>query len=199
MLSWRATLSVKTPRGMTLTEVLVYITLLSLFTILIFVNLPRTTNQSLEDIQEATVVAQASLTRMSLELGNSSASSVSTPPEQDSLVFLGLSADGRQPAGYTESGKLAWAGWVAYSQLRGFTPTLVRSWKALPRPLAREDILDLLTVADVTREETHPTILARNVKSFSVLATDGGVWQMKLTLEVHGSTVTISSSAKPRN
>jgi hypothetical protein len=75
------------PLAMTLTEVLVYCALLSMFTMLLFISLPTRDSATSEDLRNATSKADAVLERLTLELGNASASSVSHSVSPSGIIF----------------------------------------------------------------------------------------------------------------
>lgn len=181
--------------GMTLTEVMVYCILLSIFSMMVFLNLPQHTNATLVDLHEATTVANKALTRMTLEIGNASASSVSVTASPMGVMFLSGSSDGYGSFGYTSAGELAWRGWVGYFL---DSTRLTRVWYPLPAPVARSAVSTPPTPATMLAGGTR-TVVCDRVSRFVVSLPEANLWECELTLRVTGSEATLISGAGARN
>ena len=185
----------KAQRGMTLTEVMVYCVLLSFLSLLLFVNLPQAGNQSREDLRVATQQASRALNRLTLELSNSSASSVLLHSSPPGVQFLSAQSETGGSFSYTSGGELAWRGWVAYT-LRG--QELVRLWYPLPAPRARASVGSPPSLATML-SGGKSQVVCRGVRSFSALGAESNLWRAELVVSVGNSQTTVSSAAGARN
>ena len=182
-------------QGMTLTEVLVYCTLLGLFATMLFANLPQRGNQTTEDLRVATGQATQALRRVTLELSNASSSSVAAVSSPSGVIFLSAQANTATNFSYTSSGELAWQGWVGYFLQSG---SLVRVWYPFSSGMARASVGTAPTAATMLAAGTSATI-CRGVNSFTITSPEANLWQAEIGLTVRGNMVTVSSGAGARN
>lgn len=183
------------PLGMTLTELTVYCSLLSLFAVMLFVNLPTRGSATSEDLRAATSKGEAVLERLTLELGNASATSVTNSVSPPGIRFLAAAADGFTPFAYTAAGELAYQGWVGYFLDKG---RLVRVWLPLGSASARTAVTTTPT-ASALLQTGKANVVCDDVNAFSVILAEANLWQIELKLNVDGSIATLVSGAGARN
>ncbi len=181
---------------MTLTEVCVYCTLLSIFALMLFINLPTRGAATSEELRAAVSKADTVLERLTLELGNASANSVTqvkTAPA--GLIFLTASIDGFEDFTYTSTGDLAWLGWVGYFQV---DDKLVRLYYPFKAGVARSAITSTPTYAEMVKGGSGK-VLCDDVSGFNITLPEANLWQFDLQLTVGGSQVTFTSGGGARN
>lgn len=181
--------------GMTLTEVMVYVVLLSLFSVLLFTSLPTRNSAMSEDLRAAAARADTVLERIALELGNSSASSVLASQSPPGVVFLSASSDGFAPITYTTEGEIAWLGWLAYLQEGD---RLVRIWAPFASAVGRARVGQPPTL-DALRKQGTATVVTSNVERFTVRTEEANVWLFDLRVSVAGNATTLVSGTGARN
>lgn len=182
-------------RGMTLTEVLVYCILLSLFLLLLFINLPTRGSVSSEDLRQAAASADNALERLTKELSNASATSVSSVASPPGVVFLVATNNGASNFTYTTSGELAWRGWVGYFLV---DKALVRVWHPLGSAVDRSGVTTTPTYATMVASKKQSKLIG-NVGGFTVSLPEANLWQFDLKMSVKGNITTVTSGAAARN
>lgn len=180
---------------MTLTEVCVYCTLLSMFALMLFVNLPTRGSAASESLRVATSKADTVLERLALELSNASASSITTSKTPAGVLFLVATGDGFTNFTYTSAGDLAWLGWVGYFQNAS---KLERIYLPLKTPSARSAVTTAPTYAEMVKGGTRK-VLTDDLVSFAVSPTETNLWQADLRIALDGNQVTLSTAAGARN
>ncbi len=182
-------------RGMTLVEVAVYCVLLSLFSVVLFGSLPGASNASLEKLQDATVTANLDLTKLTMELSNSAAPSVTIFSKPPGIAFLAAVQEADQPFTYTLTGEIAWIGWVGYLWDGS---TLTRYWYPLKAPSLLASVGKVPTPDTLITGGTSKALRGR-VSQFSVSLKEAGLWQVELQTEVDGHFATLTSGVGARN
>jgi hypothetical protein len=180
---------------MTLTELIVYCLLLSLFGLMLFLNLPHRTDATTEDMHQAATIASKALARLSLELGNASASSVTQSKTPPGVMFLSANADGYSSFSYLSTGELAWLGWIGYFLDGG---KLERVWYPFKAGVVRSAVTSTPVALELLRTGS-PQILADGVAGFTVTAQSDNLWQFDLELSIEGSELTLTSGTGARN
>jgi hypothetical protein len=180
---------------MTLTEVIVYCVLLSLFSIMLFVNLPNRGNATAEDLHEVATEADYALKRLTLEAGNTSATSLTITKSPSGVVFLAANDDGYSNFTYTNAGEIAWKGWVGYF-LQG--DDLIRVWYPFKSGVARAAVTTAPNPSEMIASESRQ-VLCDKVTSFSIINAEANLWQFELKLNIDGSQATLTSGAAARN
>ncbi len=183
-------------RGMTLMEVLVYCMLLSLFSILLFVNLPTRDSASSEDLRQAVARADNALELLTQELSNSSDTSVTAITSPPGVIFLTGSARSETSFTYTADGQIAWIGWIGYFLV---DKALVRVYYPLPSGgVARSSVTATPTYATMIATGTRNPVCA-DVEAFSVTIPEANLWQFDLRMNLRGNITTVTSGAGARN
>lgn len=180
---------------MSLAEVVVYCMLLTVFSLMLFTNLPQRDSLTREDLRTATNQAASVLSRWTVELSNASANSIAVSSSPPGVLFLSAQADRSSNFQYTSSGELAWQGWVGYFQQGS---NLVRVWYPLPAGAARSTIATTPTPSMLLASGSTSTISGK-VKNFSVTSPQANLWQADLQIDVKGSSVVLSSAVGARN
>lgn len=182
-------------QGMTLTEVVVYCTLLSIFSLMLFINLPTRSDVNSEDLRVATAKADDMLERLTLELGNSSATSVSSLLSPTGVRFLSASEDGFSNFSYTNDGQIAWLGWVGYFW---HEQRISRVWYPFKSPMARSSIASAPSYAEMMAGGSQ-RIVCERVSNFAITSPETGLWQFQVELLVGQSRAALVSGAGARN
>lgn len=185
----------RSSRGMTLTEVCVYCTLLSLFALMLFVNLPTRGNANAENLRAATSKADTLLERLTLELSNASASSVQTHTSPAGVLFLAATRDGFTSFTYTSTGDLAWLGWVGYFQDGN---KLERVYLPLKSASARSAVTTTPSYEEMVKVGTRQ-VLTDDLVSFAVTSPEFNLWQLDVKLSLDGNQVALSTATGARN
>jgi hypothetical protein len=180
---------------MTLTEVMVYCTLLSLFSLMLFVNLPNRGNATSEDLRAAASKADTVLEKMTLELGNASATSVTSSKSPTGIMFLSASGDGFTAFQYTTAGELAWHGWVGYFQEGD---SLLRVWYPFKSGVARSAVTTTPSPSEMLKVGNRQ-VMGNGISALTISVPEANLWQIELKLAVDGSETTLVSGAAARN
>lgn len=176
-------------------EVMVYCLLLSLFSLLLFVNIPRRGLTSSEDLRQAVASADNALERLTKELSNASATSVSAVASPPGVVFLVAAASPSTSFSYTTAGEIAWQGWVGYFLVDN---ALVRVWHPLPAPLPRSTVTATPTYETMITSKNQGRLVG-GVSSFIVSLPEANLWQFDLKMDLKGNSTTVTSGAAARN
>lgn len=175
-------------------EVCVYCTLLSLFALMMFLNLPSRGIFNSESVRATTSKADTVLERLVLELSNASATSVATTTSPTGVLFL-VATDGFTSFTYIDS-ELAWTGWVGYFQVDN---RLVRVYYPYKTPVARASVTTTPTYAEMVLSGTS-VVLTDDVVSFAVSLPESNLWQVDLKLNADGTNqVAVGTAAGARN
>lgn len=180
---------------MTLVEVVVYCMLLTVFSLMLFTNLPQRDSLTREDLRTATNQAATVLSRWAVELSNASASSISVTSSPPGVLFLSAQADRATNFRYLSSGELAWQGWVGYFQQGS---NLVRVWYPLPAATARSAVVTTPSPTMMLASGKSSTI-SQKVRRFVVTSPQANLWQAELRVDVKGNSVGVSSAVGARN
>ncbi len=180
---------------MSLVEVVVYCGLLTLFSIMLFTNLPHRDSVSREDLRTAANVASRILDQWSVELSNASGNSIVVTTSPSGMIFLSAQDNRSSNFSYTSSGDLAWQGWVGYFQQGS---SLVRVWYPLSGGTTRSAVASAPSPTVMLASGTSRT-LSKNLKSFSVTAPQANLWQAKIQIDVKGNSVDLTSAVGVRN
>lgn len=180
---------------MTLTEVMVYCVLLSLFCTMLFLTMPNRPNATAEDLEVATARADVALRQLTHELGNASASSVTQLTSPAGVAFLSGNSDGYKAFTYLASGEIGWYGWVAYVLDGG---KLKRVWYPFKSPTARASVSTTPAASELLKTGKSE-VLCQNVSTFAVTLPEANLWQFEIRLKVGASESTLTSGAGARN
>ena len=171
-----------TQAAMSLMEVVVYCSLLSLFSVMIFLTIPVRSGNSQMALQEAYNEGAAALRLISRELANSSG---------DKLSFLSAAPEDGGAFEYDTQGNIQWTGWLTYGRQEF---SLVRHWNPFSRPSSLSAVPSLTQMTGAPAE----TVI-RDLQSFKVWETAAGCCNFRLTIRVEESDVEVGAAVVVRN
>lgn len=181
-------------KGFTLTEVLVYCALLSIFSTIFFLSLPGRGFQSSEDIQQASQSANFALNALSSRISNSAATHIRTHEKPSGLIFLSAQVKSGAPFEYTKSGELGWLQWEGVfweeDQLVSYSI-----------PFEQATALTSVEKAPSWEEfsKYKRRVLVQNVRAFKYDVNKYGSWILFLEVQSGQSWQQLRTGAKPRN
>lgn len=178
-------------RAMTLLEVVVYCTLLSVFSAMLFLTLPVRNVGSYMMLQEASNEGTAALRMLNREIANSSRASLSINENKKELSFLSGVPDQGGPYRYDSQGRVEWTGWLTYARSNR---SLVRTWKPFSKPASVANIIPLNQMGSAPSE-----VVVRDLLSMKVWEEPAGCCNLRLSLSVEGSSIEVATAVVVRN
>jgi len=180
-----------TQAAMSLMEVVVYCSLLSLFSVMIFLTIPVRSGNSQMALQEAYNEGAAALRLISRELANSSRAKLVVDRSGDKLSFLSAAPEDGGAFEYDTQGNIQWTGWLTYGRQEF---SLVRHWNPFSRPSSLSAVPSLTQMTGAPAE----TVI-RDLQSFKVWETAAGCCNFRLTIRVEESDVEVGAAVVVRN
>lgn len=178
-------------RGFTLVECIIYCALLALFSGAMLVSLAGSATSSTRELTEASTQAALAVSRLTLELDNSTKASVSTGSKPDRIVFAAASAEPSDAFKHDTTGAV-WNAWTAYL-LEG--DELVRYHLPLKQPIADLTVTPSVTAVKGGQRE----VVARGVTRFAPTSPQVGLWAVELEVGEGDTLHTYRSAGAPRN
>ena len=180
--------------GFTLAEVLVYCSLLSIFSAIFFLSLPGRSFQGSEDIQQASQSANFALIALSNRVSNAAAGQIQTTSKPPGLIFLSAQAKSGSAFQYTKDGQLGWLQWEGVFQEDDQLVSYTQSFK---EPLSLADVGPAPSWSELAKNKKK--ILVKNVRAFKYDANKFGSWIFLLEVQAGSSWQQIRTGAKARN